>query len=107
MSNNVVVAVRDSKAEVFGTPFFVQTGPAGIRSFASECNRASPDNILFTHTEDFDLYDLGHYDHETAKFTPCPEPRLLCPGSAIVKDRLAAAERSAKAQMTTRPASRL
>ena len=40
----VICAVRDSAADVFGRPYFVPTAGVAIRSFTDEVNRQSDDN---------------------------------------------------------------
>lgn len=73
----VIVAVRDSKAVVFGRPFFVATAGVAIRSFTDEVNRDAPDNQFSQHPGDFALYQLGMYDDETGSITCFDQPRLL------------------------------
>ncbi|AXL14497.1 nonstructural protein [Microviridae sp.] len=73
----VIVAVRDSAADVFGRPFFVPTAASGIRSFTDEVNRASDDNQFYKHPKDFALYEIGVYDDQTAMIETHPQPKLL------------------------------
>lgn len=73
----VIVAVRDSKSNLFGRPFFVQSTGVGIRSFTDEVNRVADDNPFHKHPGDFALYQLGVYDDETG-YIECPaQPQLL------------------------------
>lgn len=57
-----IVAVKDRAADVFGVPVFVQSKGIAIRSFADEINRSDPQNQLYNHPEDFDLFFLGTFD---------------------------------------------
>lgn len=64
----LIFAVRDRASDTFGNPMFVPSRGQAIRSFADEVNRVSSENILSQHPEDFDLYELGFYDDDTALF---------------------------------------
>lgn len=63
-----VCCVRDSKSEVFGRPFFVQSVGVAIRSFEDEVNREHEENQMHRHPEDFTLYHLGKYNDSTGEF---------------------------------------
>jgi len=78
----VVVTVRDRTADVFGQPFFVARVGQAIRSFADEVNNASSDSAIAKHPEDFDLYELGSFDDETATFE-CGAPRQIAIGKDL------------------------
>lgn len=73
----IVVAVRDVQADVFGRPYFVPTEGMAIRSFSDEVNRPADDNPLYKHAKDFALYLIGHYDDNTAILEAVNPPRLL------------------------------
>ncbi|WNK12398.1 MAG: nonstructural protein [Microvirus sp.] len=73
----VIVSVRDAKADIFGRPFFVQTAGVAIRSFSDEVNREGTDNQFNTHPEDFSLYEIGLYDDIDGKIYPYDIPKLL------------------------------
>lgn len=65
MAKLYAVAIRDSAAGAFNRPFFVPTVGFAIRSFRDECNRQAPDNPMYNHPADFELYQLGYYQEET------------------------------------------
>lgn len=81
----IVCVVRDAAADVYGRPFFaVATGEA-IRSFTDEVNRNAADNIMAKHPQDFELFELGHYNDEDATLD-VGVPRSLIRGSdAVIK----------------------
>ena len=56
---SVIVSVRDTAAEAFGRPMYLQSLGVAIRSFTDEVNREDKDNQLFNHPDDFDLYVSG------------------------------------------------
>jgi len=64
----IVMAVRDRATDSFGSPFYVVARGQAIRSFSDEVNRAAPDNGLYAHPEDYDLYELGEFDDDTGLF---------------------------------------
>lgn len=69
MNLTVIVAVRDRAIDTFGRPFFVQSTAQAIRSFSDELNRQAADNEMNKHPEDYDLYQLGHFNQESGEFT--------------------------------------
>jgi len=64
MMHLYMFAVKDRATDSFGAPFFLQHRQQAIRQFSDEVNRAAEDNLMYRHPDDFDLYDLGHYDTE-------------------------------------------
>jgi len=78
----VIVTVRDRTADVFGQPFFVARIGQAIRSFSDEVNSPSSDSAIAKHPEDFDLYELGAFDDETATFE-CFVPRQVAIGKDL------------------------
>lgn len=79
----VICCVRDRAANMFAQPMFVAATGIAIRSFINEVNRAAPDNQLYLHPADFDLYELGTYDDSNAKFEALPEARQICIGKDV------------------------
>lgn len=63
-----ILCVRDRAADVFGTPSFHTSIGAAVRAFTDEINRDHPDNVMFRHPGDFDLYEIGIYDDSKAEF---------------------------------------
>ena len=58
----IVCSVKDRAADAFGRPMFVPSQGVAIRSFSDELNRNDPENQLYNHPDDFDLYDFGTFD---------------------------------------------
>lgn len=63
-----ILAVRDRATDQYGTPMFLISTGQGIRSFTDEINKPNEDNLLNKHPEDYDLYEIGEYDTDTADF---------------------------------------
>lgn len=79
----LVCAIRDQATASFGNPMiFVNHGQA-IRSFADEVNRDDPQNMLHKHASDFELYELGEYDNESALFS-CGNPKQLVTAKSVL-----------------------
>lgn len=83
----LVVAVRDAAADVFGRPYFVPTAAMAIRSFSDEVNRESDDNPLAKHPSDFGLYEIGSYDEDVGHLTSLDVPKLLIQADQCVKSK--------------------
>lgn len=79
-----IVAVRDRAADVFGQPNFVASIGGAIRAFGDQINNKEPNNALAAHPDDFDLYELGTYDDETADFN-VHAPRQIAIGKDLVR----------------------
>lgn len=68
MARVVVVSVRDSAVSAFSRPFFVPSVGAAVRSFTDEVNRSAPDNPMFAHPDDYELWYLADFDEESGLF---------------------------------------
>lgn len=79
----IMCAVRDRAADAFARPMFVPSVGIAIRSFSDEVNRKADDNQMYNHSDDFDLFELGEYDDETAKFTIFDTPKQLAIGKQV------------------------
>ena len=62
---------------------FVPSTGVAIRSFSDEVNRSDPENQLFNHADDFDLFEFGEFDDNTGKFTLHENPKLLSLGKQV------------------------
>lgn len=80
----VIVALFDSKAELFMQPMFVPSVGVAYRSIQDEAGRGGDGNVLASHGSDFELYHLGAYDEESGVISPLPKPSLLVSVSALL-----------------------
>lgn len=76
----IVVAIKDRAADAYMRPFFVPTANMAIRSFMDEVNRDNPENQLFYHSDDFDLYELGIFDDSNGHIESHEDPKLIMLG---------------------------
>ena len=80
---SVIVSVKDSAAEAFGRPMYLQSIGVAIRSFTDEVNREDKDNQLFNHPDDFDLYELGVFDDSTGMYQIRDNPNVIVRGKDV------------------------
>lgn len=63
-----ILVLRDIKANYFLPPMFVPNIFAAQRDLADELQRPDNTSAPARHPEDFELWQLGEYDTETARF---------------------------------------
>lgn len=68
-------SIRDSKADVFNTPFFQKTHGEAERSFKQLIQ--DDKSMLSKYPEDYDLYFIGEYDDNTGKLVTLDTPQHL------------------------------
>lgn len=78
MTTKTICAVRDRAIDSFGQPIYVHTNAQAARMFRDEINREGSE--MGAHPEDFDLYEIGSYNEETAKLEALSTPRLISIG---------------------------
>lgn len=67
-----IYSIRDSKGEVFNTPFFQKTHGEAERNFRELVNDEK--SMVSKYPEDFDLYHLGSYEDQSGKIEILPTP---------------------------------
>ncbi|WNK13072.1 MAG: nonstructural protein [Microvirus sp.] len=81
-----IYTVRDAKGQLYGRPFYCHNIGHAIRGFSDQVNDpADGQNDLFKHTEDFELFELGTFDDNTALIETFPQPKPVCTGSSVKK----------------------
>lgn len=74
-----IFVLRDSKTDQFGTPMFFQARGQAVRSVSDEINRKDPQNILSSHPQDFELFELGWFESDVGVFeTHAPKSVIVC-----------------------------
>jgi hypothetical protein len=66
MTNKIIFAVRDVKADAYLPPFFMNTKGQAIRALQDSASQ-DPNSAFARHPQDFDLYLLGMYDDVSGK----------------------------------------
>lgn len=77
----ILCSVRDEKAGVYAQPFCAPTVGHAIRSFIDAALRESDDNLMFSHPEDFRLYQVGEYFDDDGSLSVMSPPVLLSSAS--------------------------
>lgn len=72
-----IIAMRDIKANLHKPPIFVPNINVAIRDITDMVNMAEGKEDWQRHPEDFELWQLGTWDHETAVFEGEPRKQLL------------------------------
>jgi hypothetical protein len=80
----VIVSIKDTAADAYGRPAFVATEGVALRQFQDEVNRASDDNQLYKHPQDFHLYYIGMFDDATGKFELMENPKLITRATDVI-----------------------
>ena len=68
-------SVYDSKAECFGTPFFMGSRGLAVRAFTDLVNDVK--SSINRHPEDYTLFEIGSFDDNKAVFEPLFAPESL------------------------------
>jgi len=77
-----ICAIKDRASDAFSQPMFMPSLGIAIRQFTDEINKADDNNQLYKHPDDFDLWHLGEYDDNGAKFELI-EPVQLALGKQV------------------------
>lgn len=79
----LLIAVRDAKAEFFSAPMVVRTRGEAIRSFSDAVNTEGTQ--FHGHAEDFSLFLLGALDVLTGVITPEIQPLSIVTGLDVLR----------------------
>lgn len=82
MSKMKIYTVKDRATDTYGTPMCLLSDGHAIRMFGDEINRAAEENMLYKHPDDYDLYELGTWDPETARYE-VHDPTMLTMGRQL------------------------
>lgn len=88
-----IFSIFDYCADVYCTPFVMDSANLAIRSFSDYC--VVPDTSIFKHPEDYALFQLGEYNKQTGRLFSFDKPRLLLRASSVIynfKRKLSGAE---------------
>lgn len=78
-------SIRDTKGEVFNTPFFQKTHGEAERSFKQLIN--DDQSMPSKYPEDYDLYFVGEYDDSTGTFKPLDTPQHVVKGVNVINQK--------------------
>lgn len=72
-----LLVLKDLKAEAFMTPFFAPTNGVAFRELQDQLRKGGDGNVLASHPEDFELYELGSFDPADGGLFVHDQPALL------------------------------
>lgn len=78
MAEQLMVAIRDAKAEVFSRPMFYVSRGVAMRDFADAVNGNPEESAYAKHPEDFGLFVVGSFDDNSGMLVPVMQPQMLC-----------------------------
>jgi len=78
-----IFSVFDTKASVFGTPFFMPSVGTAVRAFGDLVQ--DPKSTVNRHPSDFILYEIGEFDDNSSQCVSLPTPRHLAHASDFVQ----------------------
>lgn len=70
-----IYSIRDTKGEVFNTPFFQKTHGEAERNFRQLVSDEK--SLVSKYPLDFNLYYIGEYDDQTGKIEPLTAPQHI------------------------------
>lgn len=73
--NLKMYSIRDSKGEVYNTPFFQKTHGEAERSFRQLASDEK--SLVWKYPDDFDLYFIGEWCDQTGVLTPLQTPQHI------------------------------
>lgn len=76
----LIYSVWDSKAGLYGQPFFAQREEVAVRHFAAALG--DPASMLGKFPEDFTLFHVGHFNEELGTLTPTTPTSVV--GGAVL-----------------------
>jgi len=68
-------SIRDSKGEIYNTPFFKNTHGEAERDFRMLCKDEK--SMVFQYPDDFDLYYIGEYDNQKGTMSSLATPQHI------------------------------
>lgn len=79
-----MLCVRDSAVGSYNQPFCVAAIGVAVRSFGDEVKRDAPDNQMFKHPEDFELFHIGSFDDSTGTVSMLSAPVPVARGKDYI-----------------------
>jgi len=76
----MVCSVRDIVADVYNLPYAAQSRGQVVRSFTDEVNRAADDNLLYKHSDDYELFQVGWFESDSGMVESLASPISLMTG---------------------------
>jgi len=84
----VVVSIRDVKGETYAQPWFTHTAAVAVRHFTDIVNNPEKGGTIYSHPEDFQLYEIGIWDDIDGKIYSHDIPKHLVSAASVKKEKL-------------------
>lgn len=78
-----IFSIKDHALDAYMRPWYAQSTGQAVRMFQDEIN--NPQSEMHKHPDDYDLYELGDWDEETAEFKNLGTPKQVARGKELVK----------------------
>lgn len=78
-----IYSIYDKASKTYQTPWVANHDVQAIREITRAVNDARPENMLYVHTKDFELYNIGEFNPDTGVITP--DERLIAPCEQMTK----------------------
>ena len=79
----IIVSLKDTATQVFGTPFVVGAPAQAVRSLRDEVNSKDSTTDIRRHPGDFELYEIATFDEESGVVGGYT-PKLVCRAKDLV-----------------------
>jgi len=83
-------SIYDRKAEVHQPPLYCHNIGHAMRVFQDVFR--TPDSVLSRYPEDFQVFEVGTFDDQSALIVGLDKPHLVCPGTELVPQRKESAD---------------
>lgn len=77
-----IFSIRDSKGEIYNTPWFKKTHGEAERDFREAAK--DDKSYLSKYPEDYDLYYIGEYDDQTGTIKPLDTPQHMLKAISVI-----------------------
>lgn len=82
-----ILTVKDRAIDAYNDIFAQETTAQAVRTFTDMINSDPTRSNIARHPDDFDLYVIGHFDDQTAKISPLPQPELVVRGKDVIRPK--------------------
>lgn len=80
-----VFSIKDIKADCFGAPFLSPAFGTAERDFVSAMRDSN--SVFGKFPEDYELWFIGEWEPNTARFSGLDQPEFVCVGADLLKVR--------------------
>ncbi|WNK13736.1 MAG: nonstructural protein [Microvirus sp.] len=82
-----VFAIKDRAVNNYGEPMAMPSEQHAVRWFRDIVNSDPKDSAIARHPDDYDLYQVGEYNEETAALVPNMMPELTARAKDLIQPK--------------------